>query len=62
MWTQAVYPFNLASVDVAKIILYGPVHLGFREVRVRCGEIDQVTYFDRERGFSGGQRLGKVRI
>jgi hypothetical protein len=32
MWTKAGYPFNLAVVGVAKIILYGPIHLGFREV------------------------------
>jgi hypothetical protein len=32
MWTQAGYPFSLASVGVAKIILFGPIHLGFREV------------------------------
>jgi hypothetical protein len=32
MWTQAGYPFNLMPVGVAKIILYGSIHWGFREV------------------------------
>jgi hypothetical protein len=29
---------------------------------VRCAEIDHVTYFDRRKGLSGGQRLGKVTV